>query len=130
MGKEKRQCVDCIMHYLHQYCYVSLIHVGQTSNSIDSYLVFVLNVASIVHCKVGDDLDSNNDNINGTNAIFLNGKNIHRPTLDGCFSGWDTNWINHRGCGPRRCGQDTFGPTIYGPSRDGGGSYLLMLRRN
>jgi archaellum biogenesis ATPase FlaH len=37
-------------------------------NAMESHLVFMPNVASIVHCKVGHDLDSNNID---TNAIFL-----------------------------------------------------------
>jgi hypothetical protein len=41
-----------------------------------------------------------------TNAIFLNGKiSTGLPTLDDCFSGWETNWINYRGCGPRSVGK-------------------------
>ena len=100
-----------IRNILHIYPPIAML-----SNAINSYLVFIPNVATIVHCKVGDNLDWNNID---TNAIFLNGKiSTGLPTLNGCFSGWDTHLINHRGCGPRRCRQDTFGPTTYGLSHD------------
>ena len=59
------------------------------SNAIDSYLVFMPNVASIVHCKVGDDLDA----YQHSTVVY----------------GWDTNWINHEIMGNADVGKTQVG---------------------
>jgi hypothetical protein len=101
-----RHCAHKYFHKLHNVCRLGvysggnggkgektirdILHISppiaMLSNAIDSYLVFIPNVASIVHFKY-------NDNINDTNAIFLNGKiSTGLPTLNGCLRGGIPTW--------------------------------------
>ena len=77
------------------------------SNAIDSYLVFMPNVASIVHCKVGDDLDA----YQHSTVVY----------------GWDTNWINHEVVGHADVGKTQVGRWA---AMEELVQYLLMRRRN